>query len=415
MNAELGVNTYQENSFQPYKPEREPQLTVHDIYPVEREIRFVGENLHLSNPELEFYIQMNIKGMLDEFVGKLSYKVFSYVKRDDYFEFAGIRVEDSYKRAAELAGTGSREESDWIGFSKIQKKLLNGANTAVLVCPPENADYSFVNIFSVDDESVSVHLICYPEQSGTILKSKALLSTVGGDEKNYDTANEFLQNPLIIENSANPGEKIGNILHFLNISDEKINCGRQFEEEVERELDGWIKSYAQKTIQLAKFDGSYDEYEKLKAELKVYLEGIYNRARKIKERIDNPHEIVDSLIQAYQTYLAYPSRIGFELAEVIHYAKSEEPIYKGGSDCMPTQSGIFGVNDIVAALSGGKTIDQLVRNNIVENKNSSICSGCGLSSKDNHYHCLNCNQRYADETNKENRTKKCTCGFKFNC
>ncbi len=46
-----------------------------------------------------------------------------------------------------------------------------------------------------------------------------------------------------------------------------------------------------------------------------------------------------------------------------------------------------------------------------------ICNHCQESSVDNHYHCTQCNKKYADETNKKSseRTKKCSCGFKFNC
>ncbi|MEN9327887.1 MAG: hypothetical protein RI947_695 [Candidatus Parcubacteria bacterium] len=52
------------------------------------------------------------------------------------------------------------------------------------------------------------------------------------------------------------------------------------------------------------------------------------------------------------------------------------------------------------------------------------CSTCGLSSADNHYHCPGirfggepCNKWYDDETDipHEKRTKKCSCGFTFNC
>lgn len=46
-----------------------------------------------------------------------------------------------------------------------------------------------------------------------------------------------------------------------------------------------------------------------------------------------------------------------------------------------------------------------------------VCGKCGLSKADNHYHCPECPTRYEDETNvaSENRTKSCSCGFKFGC
>jgi hypothetical protein len=406
--------------------ESESEFTVHDIYPVEREIRFVGENLHLSDAELEFYIEMNIKGMLGEFVGNLPYKVFSYVKRGDCFEFAGIRVEESYSKAAQMAGVGSREESDWIGFKKIQESFLNGDNTTILISPPKSADYSFVNIFIADNKidpriegsKVDVHLICYPEDRGTVKKSAGLLSEINGSDIKYQTANEFLQNPVVC-NAGNSKEAVERVLEFLNISKEEIAKGKQFEGEIDRELEAWIREYAQKTIQLAKFDGTIAEYEKLKKELRIYLEGIYNRARRIKKRIGNPQAEADLLMQAYQAQITYPSNMGFEFAEVLHWAKLEKPVFKGGSDCMPTQNGKFGINDIVEALSSGRTLDQLVGRS-TEDESSSVCSKCGRSTKDKHYHCPECGEKYADETSlsSENRTKICKnpeCDHKFGC
>lgn len=49
--------------------------------------------------------------------------------------------------------------------------------------------------------------------------------------------------------------------------------------------------------------------------------------------------------------------------------------------------------------------------------NGESCSACGRSKEDNHYHCPDCRKSYADETEKttSERTKKCTCGFKFGC
>ena len=46
-----------------------------------------------------------------------------------------------------------------------------------------------------------------------------------------------------------------------------------------------------------------------------------------------------------------------------------------------------------------------------------VCSKCGLSTADDHYHCEECPKKYASERNKsaQERTKQCSCGFKFGC
>ncbi len=45
------------------------------------------------------------------------------------------------------------------------------------------------------------------------------------------------------------------------------------------------------------------------------------------------------------------------------------------------------------------------------------CGVCGSSTADDHYHCEECPRKYDSERNTppENRTKKCPCGFKFDC
>lgn len=46
-----------------------------------------------------------------------------------------------------------------------------------------------------------------------------------------------------------------------------------------------------------------------------------------------------------------------------------------------------------------------------------VCSECGMPSLDSHYHCPECNLKYADETGRspDARTKQCGCGFQFGC
>lgn len=49
--------------------------------------------------------------------------------------------------------------------------------------------------------------------------------------------------------------------------------------------------------------------------------------------------------------------------------------------------------------------------------NGEKCNACGRSREDNHYHCPDCKKTYSDETSKSayERTKQCSCGFKFGC
>ncbi|MBI2337817.1 hypothetical protein HYU95_01405 [Candidatus Daviesbacteria bacterium] len=92
------------------------------------------------------------------------------------------------------------------------------------------------------------------------------------------------------------------------------------------------------------------------------------------------------------------------------------PYYAIAASFLRTRSGCNGgggsgvslrglsLGSVVSAGSGGSS----------EVKIGGICNECRESSFDNHYHCPDCNKKYADETNTE-RTSTCACGFKFGC
>lgn len=90
-------------------------------------------------------------------------------------------------------------------------------------------------------------------------------------------------------------------------------------------------------------------------------------------------------------------------------------------------TGVFGYEPPQASGSCGSTKNNLFgSNNIFNNfeflkkalfgEDESTCQHCQEDSSDNHYHCNKCNHKYADETNKTNRTPACVqCGEKFGC
>ena len=52
-----------------------------------------------------------------------------------------------------------------------------------------------------------------------------------------------------------------------------------------------------------------------------------------------------------------------------------------------------------------------------EDEESKLCSKCGQSTEDNHYHCPDCSKFYASEKEKDpsSWTQECPCGFEFAC
>lgn len=93
--------------------------------------------------------------------------------------------------------------------------------------------------------------------------------------------------------------------------------------------------------------------------------------------------------------------------------------YLAAASFLRTRSGCNGGGGSRVSVRGsslGSTVSA-VSGGVSEVKIGGTCEHCDESSADNHYHCPDCNKRYADETDKsaEQRTKNCPCGFQFGC
>lgn len=350
--------------------------TVHDYYPVENEVRFVRENLHLPREELEFYLRMSVRGLLGEFVGKLPYKKISWIEREGRFEFTRIPLEDSLRRVAANAGPGTRGEADWIGFDKIQTGLSNGNNRAYLISPPKIASCSFVWIFvkGEKDESelarkvIDEYIICYPERWGTVGESSGLLSEITEEDTIYTHANDFIRNP-VIGRSVDPYNDIDRVLRFLGITPEKIAKGKEFEQRVEEELTGWIGEYARLVTAAARFVGDYSEYKRLLGELRFRLNAIYTRAQDIKYELDNPPALPD--------FSLYSQDVSYDQAMLVYYGQKEAVVDKP-SDCLLRQSTVsVAALDVSTALINGNSINQLFEDKLDITSESNKVIKCG--------------------------------------
>lgn len=94
--------------------------------------------------------------------------------------------------------------------------------------------------------------------------------------------------------------------------------------------------------------------------------------------------------------------------EVMHWGRQVVKTVTAGCGI----SGGFSIGSIARAIgrhtsSGGSS---------KENRKGT-CKDCGLPNTDSHYHCPDCNHKYADETARSaaERTKQCGCGFQFGC
>ncbi len=116
-----------------------------------------------------------------------------------------------------------------------------------------------------------------------------------------------------------------------------------------------------------------------------------------------------------------------ELKERFTKEKDENIIYMDEVKTIPLKhlALTYGYTPPVVAGSCGATGSN--SNNILTNNYEKLMKtlfgeegkecGCLDGNTDNHYHCPDCEKRYADETNKtpDQRTKQCSCNFKFAC
>lgn len=150
---------------------------------------------------IESYLEENVLKFLLEFAGGIKQTRVLYENQNGRIFFPGMKqsVESMLERSARIKGENSREQSELLGFQKVQALLNSGASEVWQASPPSNnplfGDYSFLFQFKKKSEnSILMSVNRYAEKKETTLQSRYLFNRLlvnGG----FSVEN-FLKNPV---------------------------------------------------------------------------------------------------------------------------------------------------------------------------------------------------------------------------
>lgn len=374
---------------------REEMTTLLRNY-TKNEVDFLRRYNHLPVEQQEYYIRENMLGFLGEFVGEIPYKRITYLLQEDGAYYAGIRVRDSYERAAELAGgAGTRTWYETEGFKKSEDALISAkqdntnVTAATILSPPKNADYGFAFHFekgghnsALNSDVLYTYILEYPERRDELGNTHTLARQLASQEEtetSYQQTEDYLTTPFLYDEEYD-GNPLVSLLHTLDIDDQKIADSQRFQQEMLDQLHIWMRDYFQGVYHAANVTDSPEAEQICLQDLQQTLTAIYNKAGIIKKKLDG-HQIQDQMIQYFDHH-----RI---LTEYDHHTRAQELAYFAAipptipvrnNDCQPLSggqtSGYVSSLDIAVGFSGGATLGQIYGGNVFETPTITNSESC---------------------------------------
>lgn len=364
------------------------------------EVEFLRRYPHLPIERQEYYIKENLLGFLGEFIGEVPYKRITYELKEDGAYYAGIRVRDSYERAVEREGYGSRTWYETEGFKNAEDALLaiqddeTSLVAATILSPPKVADYGFAFHFEkggYDNELKSdvlyAYILEYPEIRGALDNTHAVARQLVGYEKAEETfqrAEDYLTTPFLHDEnqSRNP---LTRLLTTLHIDEQKIAYSKRFLDEITNQLGSWIHDYFSGIYLVAQSDELSMQQQISSLDLQSLLTAMYNKAGIIKKQIEGVR-IDEPMVRYFEQH-----RI---LTEFDQHTRVQEQSYYAAippitpvrkSDCPPlsggVSSGYVSSLDIAVGLSGGASMGQIMSNEqTIQSREPFRCPQCQFVS-----------------------------------
>lgn len=349
--------------------EKNSSAEAHSIfkyYSIENEVEFVKRNPETSIEDKRFYLQESVFRCLGEFVGKIPYTRLTYNQKNDNLYFIGVAEPsiNSLIRGASLKGKGSREESELIGFRKIEKAFANGSNFSYWVSPPSNCegfgDYGFVFALTKNGSQIDEYILRYEDKKENIKKSRELVG-----DKNLD-ANTILQNPEI-QKVESLQQALEETMRKLAIDEDEINRSLKFEKQIYKELSSWVVQFSDCIL-------NGDIYS-----AKKIFQAIYNRACDINDVLSkNAISTPDKDYNLETSSLTHQQEI-----VLFEYYSNKEAVVEGGGTC-PSISSKNMFNIIKTGNIGYQQANQIMSHKDIENEDDwedGKCRVCGKETK----------------------------------
>lgn len=378
--------------------------SIFKYYSIDNEATFLKKRKEIPIEDKVYYLEENVKRFIGEFVGKVPYTTIPYTLKPDGFDYGGIHVMDTYRKAAELGKDREKAETD--GFGKIENEFLKhygGATpTAVWISPPKIADYGFVFLLTPQENGrVKEYVLRYEEKKGEIKRSQEISNHIDPHAFfNFKSTDEFLNNPAFIYSSF-PQDTLQGLLKTVGVSQAKINQSLRFEQEIDKRLSSWIKAYSAIMINLSETPDNTMAYLDQTQQAKAILLSIYSHAQRIRDEINTQpygsHDFIQPLSLEY-------------MGRAFVHAQQNSPFVQGGGSCPAVEShnSTFPGDTQQSFLSNTDLINALNKNTPLEakatdNKSSSFpCPKCHrpIPSGEGRTQCPHCNltkEQYAKE------------------
>lgn len=276
----------------------EQKNNIFKYYSIDNEVKFIRNTKDLPQDQQHYYLQENVKHFFSEFIGKVPYNTVPYSISNSGFDYAGMKVMDSYQKAADMGG--ERESAEIDGFKKIEKEMVSAmqAHTklpaAFWISPPKNWDYGFIFALIPDANSkVREYVLSYDESRTSLEMSNYLMYMLNG--VTYQNADDFLRHPAFVNRNGSD-ETLDSIKRSIGIDEKEISRSKQFEQHIDSILGPGIDVYVDTIIQASQ----NKDNAQLVIQAKLLLIQLYKQAEQIQA------EIISSL-NTTQTFTPIPT------------------------------------------------------------------------------------------------------------
>ncbi len=184
-------------------------LEISRFYDIAAEEQFVHSllNLGVSRQQVEAYLRENVGKFLLEFAAGVRKTSITYHLGKDgrlYYSDFTHPIADSFERAATLAGEGSREHAEFLGWLAVERAFQAGAEHVLQLSPPDrqnpqHGNYGFVFWFERQGESIVNHILRYDEDKNSLTASHQIATKLATRApKGVFSARDCLLNPLVV-------------------------------------------------------------------------------------------------------------------------------------------------------------------------------------------------------------------------
>ncbi len=348
-------------------PEHEPkiigELPLESTFPLDPEIQFRALNRaktetdpdYLSSEQVNYYQKENLICFLCEFAGKVPYKkIPGIVTETGRLKICNMDVLKMAENAAEIAGTGSREESELIGWQKAIDSIHWGANRIDMVSPPAIADYMLTFSLQVDDydqrlggRPISQVVSRRGEEMGSLETSRSIYKNLSENAEIADISEtftrpeDFITNP--ITHYSNDSDSLARAVAGIGVDEYDIAYSEQYEQELREVLEPMIQEYLFQVEELSKMENTDDShwpYEEKKHALSEHLKTMFSFAKRIgRELRESPASIgtVQRVRDIMRLQQADPMMY-YTQAEAVR--QSERATITGGTSCPSVNSSV---------------------------------------------------------------------------